>query len=106
MANIADEPRANNEERIKIMRTTTVVLRIVTRLRHLTNILTWAKPHVKIRITNPKVMSNHQHPFRLLSIMIANATFAMILIIWQTLAHKKESINKMLKQSFTQIKAF
>ena len=105
MASIADEPRANNEERIKIMRTTTVVLRIVTRLRHLTNILTWAKPHVKIRITNPKVMSNHQQPFRLLSIMIANATFAMILIIWQTLAHKKASISTRLKPSFKLTKA-
>jgi hypothetical protein len=38
--------------------------------------------------------------------MVANVIFAMILIIWQTLAHKKESINKMLNQSFTQIKAF
>ena len=87
------------------MRTTIVVLRIVTRLRHLTNILTWAKPHEKIRIKNPKVMSNHQHPFRLLITTIANVTFAMILIIWQTLAHKKESINTMLKQSYKLIKA-
>ena len=105
LANIADEPRANNEERIKIMRTTTVVLRIVTRLRHLTSILTWAKPHVKIRITNPKVMSNHQRPFRLLSIMIANATFAMIPIIWQTLAHKKANISTRLNPSFKLTKA-
>ena len=105
MANIADEPRANNEERIKIMRTTTVVLRIVTRLQHLTNILTWAKLQEKTRIKNPKVMSNHQHPFWLLITTIANVTFAMILVIWQILAHKKASIKIMPKPSCKLIKA-
>jgi hypothetical protein len=59
----------------------------------------------KNKDTNPKVMSKHQHPFRLLIIMIANATFAMILIIWQTLAHKKASISTRLKPSFKLTKA-
>ena len=106
MANIAEDPRVNNEGRTKIMRTTTVVLRIKMRLRRITNILTWGKPLERIRITNPKVIPNHLHPLRSPLTVDANVIFAMILIIWQTLAHKKESISKMLKQSFTQIKAF
>ena len=46
-----------------------------------------------------------EQSYRSLPTMDANVTFAMILIIWQTLAHKKESINKMLKQSLRRIKA-
>ncbi len=84
----------NNEERIKTIHTTTVVSRMAIRLRRITNILTWAKLQAKIRITNPRVMANHQHPLKLLPTMAANVIFAMILIIWQTLAHKKESISK------------
>ncbi len=80
---------------------------MMIRPRRITNILTWAKRQAKIRIINPKVMSNHQHPFRWLITMVANVTlFAMILIIWQTLVHKKESISKMLNRSFMLTKVF
>jgi hypothetical protein len=106
LANIAGEPRVNNEEHTKTIHTTSVVSRMVIRLRRIANILTWAKLQAKLRFLNPRVMSNHQHPLRMLTTMVANVIFAMILIIWQTLAYKKESINKMLRQSFMQIKAF
>ncbi len=56
LANIAEEPRANNEGHTKPIHTTSVVSRIAIRLRRITNILTWAKLQARKRITNPKVM--------------------------------------------------
>ena len=105
LANIAEDPRANNEEHIKITRTTSVVLRIMIRLRRITNIPTWAKPQERIRITNPKVIPNHRHPLRLPLTVDANVIFAMILITWQTLAHKRANISTKLNPSFKLTKA-
>ncbi len=56
LANIAEEPRANNEEPTRVTHTTNVVIRIVIRLRRTINILTWAKPQAETRVTNPRVM--------------------------------------------------
>ena len=56
LANIAADPRVNNGVRIKIIHTTIVVSKIMIRLRRISSIPTWAKPHARIRITNPKVM--------------------------------------------------
>jgi hypothetical protein len=106
LASIAAEPRASNEARTQTTRTTSVVSKMKVHLRGNQSTPTWAKHQERIRIINPRVMLNHQHPFRLLTPTVANVTFAMILIIWQTLAHKKESISKMLNQSFMQTKAF
>ena len=56
LANIAEDPRARNEEHTKVIHTTNVVSRIAIRLRRITNILTWAKLQARTRITNPRVM--------------------------------------------------
>jgi hypothetical protein len=56
LANIAGEPRVNNEEHIKLMHTTNVVTRIAIRLRRIISILTWARHQARKRITNPRVM--------------------------------------------------
>ncbi len=56
LANIAEDPRARNEEHTKIIHTTNVVSRIAIRLRCITSILTWAKLQARTRITNPRVM--------------------------------------------------
>jgi hypothetical protein len=81
-ANIAAEPRVNNEEHTKIMRTMSVVSNMTIHLRCSTSTPTWARHQGRIRIINPRVMSNHLHPLRLLTAMVANVIFAMILIIW------------------------
>ena len=86
--------------------TKSVVSKMIIHLRCNRSTLTWAKHPEKVRITNPRVISNHQHPHRLLITMIADVTFVMIRIIWQTPAHKRESINRMLNKSFIKIKAF
>ncbi len=106
MANIAADPRVKPGARTKRIHTKSVVSRMIIHLRCNRSILTWAKLPEKVRIIDPKVILNHQHPLRLLLTMFANVTFVMIPIIWQTPAHKRESINRMLKTSFTQIKAF
>ncbi len=106
LANIAADPRVYNGVRIKRIHTKSVVTKMIIHLRCNRSTLTWAKHPEKLRITNPRVISNHQHPLRLLIAMFANVTFAMIQIIWQTPAHKRESINRMLKISFVQTKAF
>ena len=57
MANIAEDPRANNEEHTKIIHMTNVISKIAIRLQRITNILTWAKRQARTRITNPRVKS-------------------------------------------------
>jgi hypothetical protein len=108
LANIAADPRVKNGVRIKRIHTKSVVTKMIIHLRCSTSTLTWAKLPEKIRVTDSKVISNHQrqHPLRLLLIIFANVTFAIIPIIWQTPAHRRESINRMLKISFMQIKSF
>ncbi len=106
LASIAEDPRVNNGVRIRHIRTTSVASKMIIHLRCSRSTLTWAKYQKRIRIINPRVITNHQHLLRLLLLMFANVTFAMIPIIWQTPAHKRESISRMLKISFTQIKAF
>ena len=56
LANIAEDPRANNEERTKIIYMTNVISRTAIRLQRIISILTWAKLQARTRITNPKVM--------------------------------------------------
>jgi hypothetical protein len=56
LANIAEEPRVNNEERIRIIHTTNVVSKTVTRLQRMSNIPTWARLQARTRIINPRVM--------------------------------------------------
>ena len=56
LANIAEDPRANNEEHTKIIHMTNVISRTAIRLRRIISILTWAKLQAKTRITNPRVM--------------------------------------------------
>jgi hypothetical protein len=56
LASIAEEPRVNNEEQTRIIHTTNVVSKTVTRLRRMSNIPTWAKLQARTRITNPRVM--------------------------------------------------
>ncbi len=41
LASIAKDPRVNNEEQIRIIRTTNVVSKTATRLRHMSSIPTW-----------------------------------------------------------------
>jgi hypothetical protein len=106
LASIAAGPRVNNGVRTKRIHTKSVVSEMIIHLRCNRSTLTWAKHPEKIRITNPRVISNHPHPLRLLITIFANVTFVMIQIIWQTPALKRESINRMLKISFMQIKAF
>jgi hypothetical protein len=107
LANIAAEPRVKNEEHTRTIHTTSVVTKMVIHLRCIPSTPTWARHQGRTRIINPRVMSNHQHLLsRVLTTMVANVIFAMIQIIWQTYAHKRASINKMLKQSFRQTKAF
>jgi len=106
LANIAAIPYVSNGVRIKRTHTMSVVSRMISHLRCNRSTLTWAKLPEKVRITNPRVISNHQHPHRLLITMIADVTFVMIRIIWQTPAHKRGSINRMLNKSFMQTKAF
>ncbi len=55
LTNIAEEPRASNEKRAKLIHTTNVVSRIANRLRRITSILTWAKLQARTRIPNPRV---------------------------------------------------
>ena len=52
-------------------------------------------------------MSNHQHLLlKLLTATVANVTFAMILIIWQMLAHKKGKHKQNAKTKLQSNKSF
>jgi hypothetical protein len=92
-------PIASKEARTPIIDIRIVVTRMV--IRHHTNIPTWVKRQVRIRITNPTAIHHRKcalmRPF--LRAMIADVTFVTIQIIYQMLAPKRAKTSKMLKTS-------